>query len=232
MGWIDTLKQAAQGPGRKGLSAAQKKEASRELVQMSALAAAAVTLAPLPFVDLLAITPIQAAMVMAVGRVHGREVDLKEARSILVELASVCGTGLLAQKLFATATKLLLPGLGGVLSAPYAFAVTWAMGQVAIRYFDDAGGAREKLRQVFDDALAEGKRLFSREAVEEFRRKRGAEVDAFASAEAKRAAAKSPKRSAKSKPRADPARRPAAKKRAAPSARPAPKKKRPTRPAP
>lgn len=224
MGWMDTLKRAARGPARRDLSPAQQKEAARELVQMSALAAAAVTLAPLPIVDLLAITPIQAAMVMAVGRVHGREVDLKEARSILVELAGVCGTGLLAQKVFATATKLFLPGLGGVLSAPYAFAVTWAMGQVAIGYFDEEGGAREKLKQIFDDALAEGRRLFSREAVEDFRTKRGAEVEDFARAHA--APTQQPRPAAR--------RKPAARKRAAAPTGAAvkKKKKRPTRPAP
>ena len=205
MGWLDTLKKAARGPSRQGLSVEEQKAASRELVQMSALAAGAITLAPLPFVDFVAITPVQAAMVMAVGRVHGRELDLTEAKSVLIELASVCGAGLLARQVFTTATKFLLPGLGGVLSAPYAFAVTWAMGQVATRYFEDPS-ARDKLKAVFEDALAEGKRLFSREAVEEFRRKRGPEVDAFAAEEAaptakpkKRKSAAATKRPAKPK---------------------------------
>ena len=216
MGWLDTLKKAAQGPARHDLSPEERRTASRELVQMSSLAAGAVALAPLPFVDFVAITPIQAAMVMAVGRVHGRELDLKEAKSVLVELASVCGAGLLARQLFATASKFLLPGLGGVLNAPYAFAVTWAMGAVAIRYFEDPELARGKLKQVFDDALAEGRRIFSKEAVEEFRRKRGAEVEDFAREEAEaqpKAAAKKKRAPAKA------ARKPA-------------KKKRPTRPAP
>jgi len=224
MGWLDTLKKAARGPARHDLSAAERKKAGRELVQMSALAAGAITLAPLPFVDFVAITPVQAAMVMAVGRVHGRELDLKEAKAVLVELASVCGAGLLARQVFTTATKFLLPGLGGVLSAPYAFAVTWAMGQVAIRYFEDPS-ARDALKAVFEDALAEGKRLFSREAVEEFRRKRGAEVDAFAAEEAAGVGAEAPPRSARPK-------RTAPKKRAAAKPKPAAKrKKRPTRPA-
>lgn len=225
MGWLDTLKKAAQGPARTDLSPQEKARAGRELVQMSSLAAAAVALAPLPFLDIVAITPIQAAMVMAVGRVHGRELDLKEAKNVLVELASVCGAGLLARQVFATASKFLLPGLGGVLNAPYAFAVTWAMGQVAIRYFDDPELARGKLKQIFDDALAEGRRLFSREAVEEFRRKKGAEVEHFAREEAEPAPARR-----KAAPRKKPAAKKAAPRRPAPK-KPAPKKKRPTRPA-
>ncbi|MBS2029081.1 MAG: DUF697 domain-containing protein [Deltaproteobacteria bacterium] len=222
MGWLDTLKKAAQGPARHDLTPEQRKAAARDLVQMSSLAAGAVVLAPIPLVDFVAITPIQAAMVMAVGRVHGRVLNLKEAKSVLVELASVCGAGLLARQLFTTATKFLLPGLGGVLSAPYAFAVTWAMGQVATKYFEDPS-ARETLKQVFEDALAEGKRLFSREAVEEFRRKRGAEVDEFARDEAEAeapAAPKPAKKAAKAKPAAKRGKRPTQ------------RKKRPTRPAP
>ncbi len=81
--------------------------------------------------------------------------------------------------MFTTATKLLLPGLGGVLSAPYAYAVTWAIGLTAIRYFEDVDGNQERLRRVFENALAEGKRMFSRQAVEEFRREKGTEVESF-----------------------------------------------------
>ena len=207
MAWLDTLKKTAQGPARHDLTPEAREKACRELVQMSALGAAAVTFAPLPFVDFVAITPIQASMVMAVGRVHGRELSLGEAKTVLVELASVCGAGLLARQVFATASKFLLPGLGGILSAPYAFAATWAMGQVAIKYFESPG-TRDKLAQVFEDALAEGKRLFSREALDEFRRKRGAEVERFARDEVERpTAAKSP--AAKSKKPA--AKKPAAK---------------------
>jgi uncharacterized protein (DUF697 family) len=217
MGWIDTLRKAA-GPDNASLSGPEREQAAKALVQVSSLGAAAITLAPLPVIDFVAITPMQASMVMAVGKVYGRTLDLKEARNVLVELASVCGAGLLARQVFTTATKVLLPGLGGVLSAPYAFAVTWAMGHTAMRYFEDREGNQGKLKRVFEDALAEGKRLFSREAVEEFRRKRGAEVDAFAK-EAENPAEPEP---AKAKPKA---KRPA-KKTARPAKGAAPKKKR------
>lgn len=224
MAWLDTLKKATRG-GKAGAQfpPKERKAAARDLVRMSALGAGAITLAPLPFVDFVAITPVQAAMVMAVGRVYGRELSMKEAKAVLLELASICGAGLLARQVFTTATKFLLPGLGGVLSAPYAFAVTWAMGEVSIGYFEDPS-ARAKLRQVFEDALAEGKRLFSREAVEEFRRKRGAEVDAFAA----EAAEAEPREAKKPKARRAAPRRPAQK----PAKKPARPRKRPTRPSP
>ena len=178
MGWIDSLRKVA-GPDRSAATPAEREEAARGVVQTSALGAAAVALAPLPILDIVAITPIQAAMVMGVGKVYGRTLDLKESKQVLVELASVCGAGLLARQVFTTATKFLLPGLGGVLSAPYAYAATWAMGVTAVRYFEDVDGNQERLRRVFENALAEGRRMFSKRAVEEFRRKQGDEVDSF-----------------------------------------------------
>ena len=185
MGWVETLKRAtARDPGQP-LTAAEREQAVLDVLQMSSLGAAAVTYTPLPLVDLVAITPIQAAMVMALGRLHGRTLTLAEGRTILVELASVCGAGLVARQLFTAASKLLLPGIGGMLGGPYAFAVTWALGRTAEGYFEDPAGTRERLKQIFQDALAEGRRLFSKEAVEEFRRKRGGEVETFAQQEAR-----------------------------------------------
>jgi uncharacterized protein (DUF697 family) len=178
MGWIDSLRKVA-GPDKSLATPAEREEAARGVIQTSALGAAAVALAPLPVLDIVAITPLQAAMVMGVGKVYGRTLDLRESKEVLVELASVCGAGLLARQVFTTATKFLLPGLGGVLSAPYAYAVTWAIGVTAMRYFDDVDGNQERLRRVFENALAEGKRMFSKQAVEEFRRRRGSEVDSF-----------------------------------------------------
>ncbi len=179
MSWMDSLNAAARGT-RKNLDPEEREKIATDLVLMSSMGAAVVTLAPIPLTDFVVVTPVQAAMVMAVGRVYGRELDLSEARHVLLELGSVCGMSLLAQKGFATVTKLLLPGLGGVLSGPWAFAVTYAMGNVAMRYFEDKEGSREALRRVFKEALAAGKKLFSKEKLDEFRKKHGKDVEGFA----------------------------------------------------
>lgn len=179
MSWISTLKPAARGPARK-LSPNERVAVAKDLVQMSAFAAATVTYAPVPMVDFVAITPIQAAMVMAVGRVYGREMTFKEATHVLIELASVCGAGLVARQIWTTASKFLLPGLGGILAGPYTFAVTFAMGRTAMKYFEDPEAARGRLAKVFKDALAEGRRLFSADGLAAFRKKYGRKVSDFA----------------------------------------------------
>ncbi len=143
-----------------------------DVVTTSSFAAAAVTLVPVPLSDFALVTPVQASMVMAVGRIYGRELSVQESKHLLVELASVCGLSFLAHKGLATLSKVLLPGLGGLLAGPTAFAVTYGIGRVAMRYFRDRERSRGKLKAAFEEAVAEGKKVFSREKLDELRRAR------------------------------------------------------------
>jgi uncharacterized protein (DUF697 family) len=177
---MDSLNAAVKDAGKKGkLSPEQTESIAEDLVTMSSFGAAAVTLVPIPFSDFVAVTAVQASMVTAVGRIYGRELTLEESKHLVLELASVCGAGLVAQKGFATLTKFLLPGLGGVLAAPWAFAVTWGMGHVAMHYFRHREITREVLKGVFDKAYANAKSAFTKEKFDEFRKKHGAGVADF-----------------------------------------------------
>ena len=180
MGWMDSLNAAVKGASKKkNLSEDQIEDIAKDIVTMSSFGAAAVTLVPIPFSDFVAVTAVQASMVTAVGRVHGRELTLEEAKHLVLELASVCGAGLVAQKGFATLTKFLLPGLGGVLAAPWAFAVTWGMGHVAMHYFRHRELTRDVLKGVFDRAVKQAKGVFTKEKFDEFRKRHGDGVADF-----------------------------------------------------
>ena len=178
MSWMDSLGSAAK-PG-KDLDPEERRKISKDLVTMSSFAAATTTLIPLPGSDFFAVTAVQGSMVVAVGRVFGRELTLVQAKDIVLELAAVCGMGLLAQKGFATITKILLPGLGGILAAPYAFAVTYGMGNAAMTYFENKDFTKETIKRVYEEAVSEGKRIFSKDTFDQFRKKKGAEVEDFA----------------------------------------------------
>jgi len=178
MSWMDSLGSAAK-PG-KNLDPEERRKISKDLVTMSSFAAATTTLIPLPGSDFFAVTAVQGSMVVAVGRVFGRELTMAQAKDIVLELAAVCGMGLLAQKGFATITKILLPGLGGILAAPYAFAVTYGMGNAAMTYFENKDFTKETIKRVYEEAVSEGKRIFSKDTFDQFRKKKGAEVEDFA----------------------------------------------------
>jgi len=209
MGWMDSLNDAARP--RKDLNDGEREKIAKDLVRLSSFGAAAVTFAPLPLSDFFLVTPVQASMVMSVGRVYGRKVDLSEGRDILLELGAVCGVGLVAQKGFATLSKLLLPGLGGILAGPYAFAVTYGLGMVSIRYFASGGAPKEVLKSVFEEAVKEGKKIFSREKLDQFRKERGQEVTDFAQAQTA-STPKTPKTPRTTAKRTAPKKRPAKKK--------------------
>lgn len=184
MGWMDSLNAAAKAAQKKKLNATQAEEIARDLVMMSSFGSAVVTLVPIPLSDFIAVTAVQASMVTAIGRVYGRELSKEEAKHLVLELASVCGAGLVAQKGFATLTKIFLPGLGGVLAAPWAFGVTFGMGHVAMAYFANREVTKAVLKTVFDKAKGEASSVFTKEKFDEFRKKHGGGVEEFIREEA------------------------------------------------
>lgn len=203
MSWMDSLKAAAAGQKKK-VEPHERDNMASDIVLMASFGTAALTYAPVPLTDFVLVTPVQASMVMAIGRVYGRELSLDESKHIVVELASVCGLGLLAQKGFATLTKLLLPGLGGVLSGPYAFAVTYGMGRVAIQYFAHKDSSRAFLKGVYAEALREAKRLFSIEKLNDFRKRHGDAAEAVGKPTSPKKAGKASPRKRAAKRRAKP----------------------------
>jgi len=116
----------------------------------------------------MAIIPLQMKMVYGIGKVYGFELD----RGHITDLLATLGVGLTSQYVEQFGRKLLggLLGkiggglLGGVGSAgtgaAFAFATTYALGQVAKRYY--AGGRKidaAGLKQTFTSVLGEAKQL-------------------------------------------------------------------------
>lgn len=213
MGWMKNLNAAAKTESKKKPNATQAEEVAKDLVMMSSFGSAAVTLVPIPFSDFVAVTAVQASMVTAIGRVYGRELNKEEAKHLVLELASVCGAGLVAQKSFATLTKIFLPGLGGVLAAPWAFGITWGMGHVAITYFANREVTQAVLKTVFTKAKSEAGSVFTKEKFDQFRKKHGAGVAQFVRQEANQSTADTkgpaikPKKKRQKKPSANPRRK-------------------------
>jgi uncharacterized protein (DUF697 family) len=111
---------------------APKPEKIHALIHGAALAAAAVGggLAQAPGSDAAVITPLQAAMIAALGSEHGVEVSKAAAAELVLPFsAAALGRG---------ASQFLLgwlPGLGNVLNAATAVALTEAIGWAANAYF-------------------------------------------------------------------------------------------------
>ncbi|MGE5338561.1 MAG: YcjF family protein [Gemmatimonadota bacterium] len=119
----------------------------------------------------MAIIPLQMKMVYRVGKAHGYELD----RGHIKDLLAAMGVGLTGQYLEEIGRKLIgglfgkaAGGMFGGLarsatSIAFSFATTYALGQVARRYY--AGGRTmnaQMLKDAFDDMLGEGRKLQAR----------------------------------------------------------------------
>lgn len=119
----------------------------------------------------IAIIPLQIKMVYGIGKAHGVELDQGHIR----EFMATAGVGLTSQYLEQFGRKLLggllgkaggktLGKLGGVATGmAFSFATTYALGQVARRYY--AGGRQMStalLRQTFQELLGPAKAMQSR----------------------------------------------------------------------
>ncbi len=116
----------------------------------------------------MAIIPLQVKMVYQVGKAHGVELDQGHIR----EFIAAAGVGMTSQYLEQFGRKLLggllgkmagrtLGGLGSAATGmAFSFATTYALGQVAKRYY--AGGRQmntEVLKQTYQDLLGPAKQL-------------------------------------------------------------------------
>ncbi|MBL8918147.1 MAG: DUF697 domain-containing protein [Myxococcaceae bacterium] len=169
MSWLDTLEDIRKKDFSK-VPEAKRDKAARDVVNMASYGCAVVAVSPMPFSDAVLSLPMQTGMVMTIGHIYGRKVTQADAKSLIVELGTVAGAGMLARQ----GIKALLPVVGALLTVPAAFAMNWAIGRVAMEYFKHPGLPKEQLRKVFETARDEGSKLFSKERFEAFRKGRKA----------------------------------------------------------
>ena len=117
---------------------ASKAEKIHALIHAAAASCAAVGggLAQAPGADTAVITPIQVAMIVALGAEHGTPISKTAAAELILPFsAAALGRGL---------SQLLLgwvPGLGNAINAITAAALTEAIGWAADAYFADGNAA-------------------------------------------------------------------------------------------
>lgn len=215
MSWLDTLEQIRNRDFSKA-KPAERETAARDVVNMSSYAVAVVAISPLPFSDAVLMLPIQSAMVLTVGHIYGRRVDRAEAKDLVIELGTLAGASFLARQ----GLKVLLPVFGGLLTVPAAFAANWAIGRVAMEYFRNPDVSKAALKELYKEAVREGKEKFSRAEFDRFRKRNEEAVKETIAEEepapkkrpakktASRGAAPKKKPAGKTKPKGSTARRP------------------------
>ncbi len=101
------------------------------IIHMTALLCAIVAVQPLPFADVIVLTPIQVGMVTAMSRVLGDPVGDSGAKEIIAHVLGVVGWGVLAQHAILGLYKAGLPYIAGVTTIPLVYAATVGLGYAA-----------------------------------------------------------------------------------------------------
>ncbi len=111
-------------------------ENAEEVIRNASLLAGAVAVEPLPFADLLLITPIQIKMVLHIGKIYGFDISPDRAREIVQELGATVAYGMVARQVMRGVAKLALPVVGGLITAPAVYGWTYALGRLSEQYFE------------------------------------------------------------------------------------------------
>ena len=107
-------------------------------------------------------------MVIGIGHHYDRKLSRESATALILQIGATVGLSLVGSRVATTAAKFVLPGLGGLIAAPFMFASTLAIGAVADAFFKADGGlSDEQMRAVYNDALKDAKAAFRPEKMRE-----------------------------------------------------------------
>jgi uncharacterized protein (DUF697 family) len=149
-------------------------ERARSVTERSSLWCAAISIEPIPWLDLAVQLPIQLRMVMEIGKIYGFELNSSRAHKILLELTGVVAYSYVTRNLARGLLK-FIPVFGGLLNAPITYAGTYALGHVAERYFrskreDLPPLSNQERREWLTSLTSEGKRIARQLKPEDFKR--------------------------------------------------------------
>ncbi len=108
-----------------------RRRAAGKVVRNSAVLNAVVGTEPIPGLDIPFLLATQARMVLRIAAIFGEPMNIQHARELVATIAG----GVALRYLAETAAK-FIPGPGWIVAGAVAGVGTWAIGQVAIRYFE------------------------------------------------------------------------------------------------
>lgn len=139
----------------------EREAKARSLAEKCGYASAALTIIPLPGTEIIGVMPIHIGMVIGIGQVYGQEVTQETAIELIFQIGTTVGVSLVSSRLATTVGKVFLPGLGGLIGAPFMYASTIAIATVARMHFEGVELSKEELRKVYKDKVKQAKRDFS-----------------------------------------------------------------------
>ena len=134
----------------------------QQLVQHCGYAAAALTLLPLPGSEIIGVMPLHVGMVVGIANHHGQKLTSESATELILQIGATVGVSLVGSRVATTAAKFVLPGVGGLIAAPFMYASTVGIGAVADAYCRLGELSDAEMRDVYRAAKRDAKRAFDR----------------------------------------------------------------------
>jgi uncharacterized protein (DUF697 family) len=126
----------------------------------------AVAVQPIPFMDIFILTPIQLYMGTLIAEARGYKFSMS---GIYKEILGVLGLSFLAQQTAIGLYKLGLPFIGGFMTIPLVFILTYAIGKVMDFYFVSKTQGKtltkDDLKNFFKQARKDTKKNFSKDEI-------------------------------------------------------------------
>jgi small GTP-binding protein len=131
---------------------------ANKIVKQSSILNSAAGAEPIPFIDIPILLATQARMVLRIAAIYGESFEAKHAK----ELMGTIGGGLAFRYLAEQGAKLVPIG-GWAVAGGIAAVGTWAIGQVAIEYFESGKRlTRRQMRDMYKNILKRERQTFER----------------------------------------------------------------------
>ena len=138
-----------------------RRSAAQRVVRQSAVLNTAVGAEPVPFLDIPVLLTMQARMILRIAAIYGEPFTSHHAKEMISTIA-----GGLAFRYLAQQGAKLVPVGGWAVAGGIAALGTWAIGNVAIEYFESGKRlTRKQMREMYKTTLRRDKQTFERPEV-------------------------------------------------------------------
>jgi uncharacterized protein (DUF697 family) len=135
-----------------------------QVIIMGATACAAIAIQPIPFADIIILTPLQVFFATKIAAIRNVPISKEESYEVIKQFMGVVGLGMLAQQFAIGVWKVGTFGIGSFLTIPLVFSLTYALLRLCdLYYINRAKGVtltNKELKKYFKKMKREGKSKF------------------------------------------------------------------------
>jgi small GTP-binding protein len=147
---------------------AYRRRAANKVVRSASIFNAIIGAEPVPGLDIPFLLAVQARMVLRIAAIFGEPMNLQHARELIATIV-----GGVALRYVAEEGAKLIPGPGWAIAATVAAVGTWAIGQVAILYFEQGKNlSAEQMQGLYQRFVKERRRRAEARGTRKQRRRR------------------------------------------------------------